>query len=916
MADPQQPPAPLTGSLRSDVLLLSTYLSGKQCIPSERHRKDATMSLYLHISTLLAIGNASNRQAENVNAIIGETSQTAVQFLVCAENAGQHAGKAKDIRQRLKGHHPQGGNDKGMDSPTESVEIAAENKEGSANGAERPVIPNGVHGKELLEEWEEGATIGASTLAKWVVHLSIEWLTYMILSNFTFGAHLQDLFDVIVSLKPGNSKDLKNFQHFIHHRAYRKLGWRVLDFSTHWGKLPFDIISECLAKSELESKDFTFKEVFNNAIQMHMPSRASSETNSKPVYCLNSDNALQWLNVVYTLWETLQKKLLGEGKPKLREIKTPTPEAVCEIVYALMGLEAMMPVLKHLLSAEGVVGALAENELLAYLSRTAKSSGDKSLAPDTDGGDGDERVEPDTDDRDEDNLESMLNNRFWTHETSVDRLLHAMRTVLAWRTSCKYIFEKATYFQSQTVQWKLSQFCYGGAPFNPTAFDADNVLSLLREWQEPANDLDIAFARDVIYRTLNAKVHAEAALMDWIVTVKDVPPSRHSRSWPIGVSKKSCRLCWLLHLAYNKRRETQSQFVLPGTHGTFCAWLPPPGIPDDILLELRDELLAACKTFVPGHSRHSSASSATSDAPVEEVTPDNFLTTISQSACQQQIALGKTATYGAAQAKLILLGGKDMGPHLFFVQLRPLGTHHFASWNHRWRYRSQIIQRVKVLCATLSAQDMRRSMGGHGCSAFSGVSRICADMVPSATYEGENFVLDQQAARAALKTFRDYLHLIANAPSSPSPEPPILKDDDSSPPPWIQMPRCIRELQRERRRHLMRGEMVSGLKAQLELKLKDADVLRRLHLLYLQTTAESALAGILSFGLLRLLNPSRLGASRDPTRGLRMAIARTCVGLLPEAMGLTGALGLLNSALGCMVVKRISRCRIELRWNL
>ncbi|KAE9394522.1 hypothetical protein BT96DRAFT_998434 [Gymnopus androsaceus JB14] len=258
------------------------------------------MSLYLHISTLLAIGN-----------------QTDVQFLVLLRMLDSMLAKAKDIQTTSQRTSPrQGGNDKGMDSPTG---------------------------------------------------------------------------------EPRNSKDLKNFQHFIHHRAYRKLGWRVLDFSTHWGKLPFDIISKCLAKSELESKDFTFKEVFNNAIQMHMPSRASSETNSKPVYCLNSDNALQWLNVVYTLWETLQKKLLGEGKPKLREIKTPTPEAVCEIVYALMGLEAMMPVLKHLLSAEGVVGALAENELLAYLSRTAKSSGDKSLAPDTDGGDGDERVEPDTD---------------------------------------------------------------------------------------------------------------------------------------------------------------------------------------------------------------------------------------------------------------------------------------------------------------------------------------------------------------------------------------------------------------------------------------------------------------------------------------------------------------------------------------
>lgn len=37
-------------------------------------------------------------------------------------------------------------------------------------------------------------------------------------------------------------------------------------------------------------------------------------------------------------------------------------------------------------------------------------------------------------------------------------------------------------------------------------------------------------------------------------------------------------------------------------------------------------------------------------------------------------ALGKTATHGVLQAKLILPGGVDAGPHLFFVQLRSLGT--------------------------------------------------------------------------------------------------------------------------------------------------------------------------------------------------------------------------------------------------
>ncbi|KAE9386127.1 hypothetical protein BT96DRAFT_949347 [Gymnopus androsaceus JB14] len=171
--------------------------------------------------------------------------------------------RARDIRQCLKGNPPQGGEDKAMDSPTESIEIAAENKEDSANSAERPVILNKDHGRELLDR--------ASILKK------------------------------------------------------------------------------------------------------------------------------------------LQKELLAKGEPKVREI-LPTPKAVCKIVIALMGLEAMMPVIKHLLSAEGVVGALAKTELLVYLSHILKSSGDKSLAPDTDGGDGDKSIEPDTDNCDEDNLESMLNN--------------------------------------------------------------------------------------------------------------------------------------------------------------------------------------------------------------------------------------------------------------------------------------------------------------------------------------------------------------------------------------------------------------------------------------------------------------------------------------------------------------------------
>ncbi|GAW04591.1 acyl- oxidase [Lentinula edodes] len=260
---------------------------------------------------------------------------------------------------------------------------------------------------------------------------------------------------------------------------------------------------------------------------------------------------------------------------------------------------------------------------------------------------------------------------------------------------------------------------------------------------------------------------------------------------------------------------------------------------------------------------------------------------------------------------------------------------------------------LKILCTTSSVQDMenaRRSMGGHGYSAFSGIGRLYADVIPSVTYEGENFVLDQQVVRAALKAFHSlfgtegkgrpspstvrgltassyYLRLL----SSPSKEPPFLEDGDGSKSSWNDFETLILLL--EWRAALLVhemaqtahdpdatlfqrvsrgtteafvgrrvGEMINDFRKNAELQESDVAVLSRLYLLYLQTTIESALADFLSFGLLRIKNPSRVRASRDPTRGLRLAIARNCLSLVPEAVGLTDALGFsdweLDSTLG------------------
>lgn len=72
-------------------------------------------------------------------------------------------------------------------------------------------------------------------------------------------------------------------------------------------------------------------------------------------------------------------------------------------------------------------------------------------------------------------------------------------------------------------------------------------------------------------------------------------------------------------------------------------------------------------------------------------------------------ALGKTATHGVVQAKLIMPDGKDMGPHLFFVQLRSLSA--FA------RMTSKVYTDRLWLCRRpqASARNRRR---GHRYLAF------------------------------------------------------------------------------------------------------------------------------------------------------------------------------------------------------
>ncbi|PIL25736.1 hypothetical protein GSI_11486 [Ganoderma sinense ZZ0214-1] len=247
---------------------------------------------------------------------------------------------------------------------------------------------------------------------------------------------------------------------------------------------------------------------------------------------------------------------------------------------------------------------------------------------------------------------------------------------------------------------------------------------------------------------------------------------------------------------------------------------------------------------------------------------------------------------------------------------------------------------LKVLASTAAIADLetaRRSMGGHGFSAFAGVGRLYADYVAAATYEGDNFVLDAQVVRAALKAFaraasstpaqgaelapnEAYLRWLTD----PNPDAGVNAGHSVSTARWGNPRRVVEMLERraacmvrERAAHAADpdasmdqrvaravtdafvaaqvDEVIDGLEG--SVGGKEAVVLRKLYTLHLLTAVESGLTDVLSFGLL-----GEAGAAGDPSRGLRVAIKRLCEELLPEAIGLSDGFGFsdweLDSALG------------------
>lgn len=179
-----------------------------------------------------------------------------------------------------------------------------------------------------------------------------------------FPQHLRHLLNVIHALRGDHLSDLSSFQLFVHHRAYRKLAWRVMIFRRRWGGLPFNILSEhldpnlTLKNIELAYKSPDLHSFIQQYVTEVLPISSVPETRVGYTYQVDATNAPQWLHALTDLWQGLEDILLTEDFAVKQE--SPCPQQVNIIVTTLFLLESFMPVLVHLLSSEMSAKALGD----------------------------------------------------------------------------------------------------------------------------------------------------------------------------------------------------------------------------------------------------------------------------------------------------------------------------------------------------------------------------------------------------------------------------------------------------------------------------------------------------------------------------------------------------------------------------
>ncbi|KAF5382873.1 hypothetical protein D9757_007334 [Collybiopsis confluens] len=181
---------------------------------------------------------------------------------------------------------------------------------------------------------------------------------------------------------------------------------------------------------------------------------------------------------------------------------------------------------------------------------------------------------------------------------SATRFLRMLSAISAWILSADALSSQV---DALIAKKKFSVLLYQCPPATIPRYDDQFRQQVNRCFTVP---LTLGQVSQVQKRINKAKIHAEAQLMAW--AFHDLTLGSEV---PIAISKKCCFLCRLLGQILSEGN-SPIKFFLPGSHHQIFAWIPPPGIPDTVLMRLRDALLAVIRELTGSHTRQSSSVSS------------------------------------------------------------------------------------------------------------------------------------------------------------------------------------------------------------------------------------------------------------------------------------------------------------------
>ncbi|KAF9037840.1 hypothetical protein BDZ89DRAFT_1061422, partial [Hymenopellis radicata] len=308
-------------------------------------------------------------------------------------------------------------------------------------------------------------------------------------------------------------------------------------------------------------------------------------------FIFSHDHAAKWLNTILNILKYIQVQF-GIVNPSILEHTRLTRG----LTHLLTLLTTIPRDLWSLRSLDMVVSAARDRRPEPSYRAGALDDSTEELNTD---------VHEDDDDLD-DSLESKAS---WTDlPASTVRFVRAIHAACAWIAASHFISGSALLKQPLKVS-----YCALDLPVEmPTFHLASNIFT---KWFEAIDDEQARqqlingannHCNNLENGTAKGACHCESGFMSALVAqsqeeeMSDLPFLDFSRNMTreldIGVAKKSCGTCWLL--AEVIKEEEEIDIRLPGTHYRYYPWLPPPYLPEHILLCLRDKLLERLVTMV------------------------------------------------------------------------------------------------------------------------------------------------------------------------------------------------------------------------------------------------------------------------------------------------------------------------------